>query len=132
MQRLLCCWIGMTLLLVLGCGPKLPYEVVPFSGTVTYQGKPVPGLPVFFFPEQGRPSNGFSDENGKFSMIYTARVDGVQTGKGHFYIELSLNDGSKYNNRELLETLAKKYPKGNELLQFEFKKAEKKFELKLD
>ena len=65
-------------------------------------------------------------------MIYTARVDGVQTGKGYFYIELSLNDGSKYNNRELLETLAKKYPKGNELLQFEFNKAEKKFELKLD
>ncbi len=132
MYRWFCCLAGVSFLFLTGCGPKLPYEVVPFSGTVTYQGKPVPGLPIFFFPETGRPSNGFSDKDGKFTMIYTAKVDGIQTGKGTFYIELTLDDGRKYDNRELLETIAKKYKKGNELLQFDFKKKEKNFELKLE
>ena len=132
MYRLLCCVMGITFLFVLGCGPKLPYEVVPFAGTVTYQGAPVPGLPVFFLPETGRPSNGFSDKDGKFNMIYTVKVDGIQTGKGSFYTELSPSDGSLYDNRELLQTIAKKYPKNNELLQFEITKKEKNFELKLE
>jgi len=132
MYRLLCCLSGISLLLFLGCGQKLPYEVVPFAGTVTYQGEPVPGLPIFFLPETGRPSNGFSDKDGKFNMIYTARVDGIQTGPGSFYVELSPNDGSHYNNLELLQTIAAKYPKKNNLLQFEFKKREKNFELKLE
>lgn len=132
MYRLFCCVTGFSLLFILGCGPKLPYEVVPFSGTVTYQGTPVPGLPIFFLPEKGRPSNGFSDKDGKFTMIYTAKVDGIQTGKGSFYTELSPGDGSHYDNRELLETIAAKYPKNNELLLFEFTKKEKNFELKLE
>lgn len=132
MYRLFCCWAGISLLALSGCGPKLPYEVVPFAGTVTYQGDPVPGLPIFFLPEAGRPSNGFSDKNGKFNMIYTAQVDGVQTGKGSFYVELTVGDGSQYNNRELLQTIAAKYPKRNELLQFEITKKEKNFELKLE
>lgn len=132
MYRVLCFVMGITVLFVLGCGSKLPYEVVPFAGTVTYQGDPVPGLPIFFLPETGRPSNGFSDKNGKFNMIYTVKVDGVQTGKGSFYMELSPSDGSLYDNRELLQTIAKKYPKNNELLQFEITKKEKNFELKLE
>ena len=132
MYRLCFCLTGMCCLFVLGCGPKLPYEVVPLSGTVTYQGTPVPGLPIFFLPETGRPSNGFSDKNGKFNMIYTVKVDGVQTGKGTFYVELSPNDGRIYDNRELLNTIAQKYRKGNELLQFEITKKDKKFELKLE
>lgn len=128
----MCFFFGACFLLFTGCGPKLPYEVVPFFGTVTYQGEPVPGLPLFYLPEEGRPSNGFSDKDGKFNMVYTARVDGIQTGKGSFYVELNLDDGRKYENRELLETIAKKYPKGNELLQFDFKKKENNFELKLE
>ena len=132
MYRLSCCLIGVTFLFVPGCGPKLPYEVVPFAGTVTYQGTPVPGLPIFFLPEEGRPSNGFSDKNGKFNMVYTVKVDGIQTGNGSFYIELSPGDGSLYDNRALLETIANKYPKRNELLQFEITKRERNFELKLE
>ena len=115
-----------------GCGPKLPYEVVKCSGTVTYQGQPVPGIPLFFVPQTGRPSNGFTDEKGRFSMIYTATKDGIQTGHGYFYFELSPGDGRLHNNEELLGTIAKKYGKGNELLKFEITKAEKNFELKLE
>lgn len=132
MKHLLLCLIGASLPLWIGCGPKLPYEVVPFAGTVTYQGNPVPGLPIFYSPEEGRPSNGYSDKDGKFNMVYTARVDGIQTGKGTFYVELNIDDGRKYENRELLDTIAKKYGKGNDLLQCDFKKKETNYELKLE
>ena len=132
MYRLLCCLTGLSCLLAVGCGPKLPYDVVPFAGTVTYQGAPVPGLPIYFLPETGRPSNGFSDKDGKFTMIYTVRVDGVQTGKGTIYFELGPGDGMEFNNKELLGTIAKKYGKGNELLQFEITKKETNYELKLE
>jgi len=132
MYRLLFCLTGVLLLLALGCGPNLPYPVVPLSGTVTYQGTPVPGLPIFFMPTEGRDSNGFSDENGRFTMIYTARVDGVQTGRGTFFVELSPGDGRLYDNRELLETIAAKYPKGNDLLQFEITRRENNFRLELE
>jgi len=132
MYRLLCCLTGLSCLLALGCGPKLPYDVVPFSGTVTYQGAPVPGLPIFFEPETGRPSNGQTDKDGKFTMIYTVKVDGVQTGKGTFYFMLNPGDGIEFNNRALLDTIAKKYGEKNELLQFEITKKETNFELKLE
>jgi len=132
MYRLLCCLTGISLLLILGCGPKLPYDVVPFSGTVTYQGDPVPGLPIYFAPETGRPSNGLTDKDGKFTMIYTVKVDGVQTGKGTFYTILGPGAGDQYNNQELLGKIAQKYGEKNELLQFEITKKETNFELKLE
>ena len=132
MYRLLCCLTGMSCLLVLGCAPKLPYPVVPLSGTVTYQGTPVPGLSIYFAPETGRPSNGLTDKDGKFTMIYTPQVDGVQIGKGTFYTIVTPGAGDQYNNQELLDTIAKKYGLNNQLLQFEITKKEKNFELKLE
>jgi len=57
---------------VLGCiesGPKL-YEV---TGTVSYQGKPLPLGKVFFVPEEGRPGKpGKIDEHGHYQLEATA------------------------------------------------------------
>jgi hypothetical protein len=54
--------------------------VVPVSGTVTYEGQPVEGLTVEFEPEQGRPSQALTDENGHFTLNYTIHEDGAQVG----------------------------------------------------
>ena len=133
MCRLFFCFLmGIMFLISCGCGPKLPYPVVAFSGTVTYQGEPVPGLPIAFIPEVGRPSNAFSDKDGKFNFVYTVEKDGVQTGNGTFCVALGPTDGRLYNNRELLETIAKKYSTGNEYLKVEITKKEKNYELKLE
>ena len=66
------------LILLAGCsdGPTL----VRVSGTVTRDGKPVPNLFVHFKPEHGRPSWGFTDENGHYVLHYDKKVEGAVVG----------------------------------------------------
>jgi hypothetical protein len=116
---------------VSGCKPRLPYEIVPFSGTVTYQGKPVPNTEIIFAPEVGRPSNGRTDANGRFTMIYTVQYDGVQKGKGKFFFQTSRMIGDNSIVSELQKVL-EKYRAENTPLQFDIQKAEKNFEIKLE
>ena len=67
--------------LLTGCsGSNRPWEVVPVSGIVTYKGEPVEGLTVEFEPEQGRPSQALTDENGRFTLNYTINENGAQVG----------------------------------------------------
>jgi hypothetical protein len=113
-----------------GCKPRLPYEIVPFSGTVTYQGKPVPNTEIVFSPEVGRPSNGRTDENGRFTMIYTVQYDGVQKGKGKFFFQIPRMIGD--NNTSELRKVLEKYGAENTPLLFDIQKAEKNFEIKLE
>jgi hypothetical protein len=113
-----------------GCQPSLPYEIVPLSGTVTYQGKPVPNTEIVFAPEVGRPSNGRTDDNGRFTMIYTVKYNGVQKGKGKFFFPISrmIGDNSTSEFQKVLE----KYGAENTPLQFDIQKAEKNFEINLE
>ncbi|MDR1268460.1 MAG: DUF4198 domain-containing protein [Planctomycetaceae bacterium] len=114
-----------------GCKPSLPYEIVPFSGTVTYQGKPAPNTEIIFAPEIGRPSNGRTDANGRFTMIYTVQYNGVQKGKGKFFFQTSRMIGDNSIVSELQKVL-EKYGAENTPLQFDIQKAEKNFEIKLE
>jgi hypothetical protein len=68
-----------------GCGgaPKL----VPVTGTVKLDGKPVDGVRVYFWPTEqtaktfvNRFAIGFSDKDGKFSLRGT-NGDGVEAGE---------------------------------------------------
>ena len=72
------------LTLLIGCGEKLPYEVVSIRGTVTFEGKPAPkGLRLLFTPAkaEGRTSEAIVGDDGKFKAIYTRSVEGIQVGK---------------------------------------------------
>jgi len=83
--------------LLTGCGPKNPWgDVYPVEGTVTFDGNPASRLEVTFTPEQGRPSVGGTDDNGKFKMEYTIRQSGVQAGKSR--VMLSIPMGSQGQN----------------------------------
>ena len=64
----LICWIAVVAT-ISGCGDGGP-RVVPVTGTVTRNGKPVPNLFINFMPEAGRPSWGHSDEQGQFTLEY--------------------------------------------------------------
>ena len=67
--------------LLTGCsGSDRPWEVVPVGGTVTYNGEPVEGLTIEFEPEQGRPSQALTDDNGHFTLNYTIHENGAQVG----------------------------------------------------
>lgn len=68
--------------LVVGCGPKAPYQVVPISGVATYNGQPLPvGFTVQLEPPDGsRASVGVIREGGKFEMVHTTAQKGAKTG----------------------------------------------------
>jgi hypothetical protein len=56
-------------------------KVVPVSGTVTYQGKPLEGYRVVFIPTDGRrPASGVTDASGKFVLGTNAANDGAPPG----------------------------------------------------
>lgn len=56
------------------------------SGTLVRAGKPVPHATVIFQPEQGRPSQGITNEAGQFSLRYTKDRDGAVAGKHRVYL----------------------------------------------
>ena len=61
------------------------------QGTVTLDGKPLSGVSVVFYPESGeRSSTGETDENGKYSLRHTRKIDGAVIGKHR--ITISIND----------------------------------------
>src|SRR5262249_31972413 len=57
-------------------------KVVPVSGTVTYQGKPLEGYQVTFMLTDGRrPATGITDAAGKFTLGTNAVGDGAPPGQ---------------------------------------------------
>lgn len=82
MQRRVNQWFCLfPLFAVLGCGPSAPQlpDLVPVSGTVTYDGKPLDNASVTFSPmdggKAGYGASGFTDASGKYT-VETAAGDG--------------------------------------------------------
>jgi len=78
-----------------GCGSK-DYKLADVTGTVTYDGKPVPKLRVTFSPEPvgdnysvGPFSYGTTDENGKFSVYTRYEEYGAVVGSHKLSFEYS-------------------------------------------
>ncbi len=68
-----------------GCSDSGPVadivETVSASGTLTYQGKPLPGYQVSFQPVSGeRPATAISDAEGKFTLGTNDLGDGAAPG----------------------------------------------------
>jgi len=82
--------------LLAGCQKNQWGNIYLVEGTVTFDGAPASRLEVTFIPEQGRPSVGATDENGKFKMEYTIRQSGVQAGKST--VTLAIPMGSQGQN----------------------------------
>jgi len=56
-------------------------KVVPASGTLTYQGKPLDSFQVTFIPADGRrPATGITDASGKFTLGTNNLGDGAAPG----------------------------------------------------
>ena len=65
-----------------GCGGSGP-RTAPVSGTVTYNGKPVPSAHVSFVPRDAssRAAAGLTDSNGRFTLGTFSTNDGAIIGK---------------------------------------------------
>ena len=88
MKKTYLAWMiaAVALTMLAGCGGSLPVadieKVTPVSGTLTYQGKPLPDYRVTFLPIDGkRAATGVSDAQGKFTMGTNDAGDGAPPGK---------------------------------------------------
>ncbi|MBN2293372.1 MAG: hypothetical protein JXM70_13165 [Pirellulales bacterium] len=63
-----------------GCGHGLDYTT-KVTGTVTVNGKPANGFYVVFNPPKGRPANGTTDSQGRFSLSTFDPGDGAVLGE---------------------------------------------------
>jgi hypothetical protein len=62
-----------------GCGG--PSNIGTVSGVVTLNGQPLPDALVMFSPEAGSPSAGRTDDQGRYTLEYTADIAGAEVGK---------------------------------------------------
>jgi hypothetical protein len=70
------CWVMLTCVVAVGCGKGGPRRY-DLSGTVTFQGAPLPAGTISFDGEGNSMGGGYASiDNGRF--------DTAQTGRGHF------------------------------------------------
>lgn len=84
-----------SLLLCIGCSDAP--DLVQIQGRVTRGGQPVRGLIVQFYPEDGRPSWGKTDAEGKFTLNYSKHYDGARLGKHKVFVGFDNTDETPYD-----------------------------------
>lgn len=73
-----------------GSGEDLP-ETAPVTGIVTFDGKPVEGATVMFFPKDAAASNpgaAYTDKEGKYSLTTFEKDDGALLGTHEITVQL--------------------------------------------
>jgi hypothetical protein len=88
---------------LIGCGGT--DGVAPVRGTVTFQGKPLAEAMVVFTPVAGgRASEGKTDSNGKYQLLYSVSELGAVVGKHEVRVSTALTeespDGSALRSRK--------------------------------
>jgi hypothetical protein len=84
-----------------GCGDQL--GLVPVSGQVLIDGKPVPYGAVRLIPKEGPPAIGRLDSEGRFKLTTDEREGCV---KGTHAVEISATEAvSEYQNKEHAPTI---------------------------
>lgn len=94
--------------LIPGCGQSGP-EVAEVTGVVTLDGQPLPAATIVFTPagaEGGRPGTATSDEQGRYTLMFTEDRAGAQLGEhivsvrtqGEYYD----TEGNEHEREELV------------------------------
>ena len=64
---------------MLGCGTSGP-EIATVEGTVTLDGKPLPEASVLFINQSGRPAAAWTDDFGKYRLMFDEGRSGAIPG----------------------------------------------------
>lgn len=84
MQKIVCCWpvclLLLGLVLTVGCDDGRP-DLVPVSGQVLIDGKPLKFGSIRISPSDARSASGKLDEEGRFTLKTFEDGDGVLLGK---------------------------------------------------
>jgi hypothetical protein len=79
------------------CGCNRGPKVVKITGVCTRGGQPVKDLAVTFQPAQGRPSWGYTDPQGRFTLHYTKEREGAAVGAHRVIVHYQPQDVEVYN-----------------------------------
>jgi len=122
------------LCLVCGCKPKAPYEIVPLSGKVTYQGKPLPkDFHIEFDCDGTRPSVGkILDDAGSFETWHTGTQKGVKPGSNTVTVYWNHDPDVTPVPEEYADMIAKYGFTGSDKLKVDIKGKSKNFEVKFE
>lgn len=83
-----------------GCGEDVGVELVPITGVVTLDSKPLANARVIFAPTNGRPSAGTTDAEGRYELFYTVEEPGVLPGSHTVSISTFLEPDSDSDDPE--------------------------------
>jgi len=84
---------------IIGC--DRPSNIVPVTGTVLLDGKPLEGAAVLFHPEADeRPAVGITDNLGNFHLTTRTQGDGGRVGLNRVSITKERNDPTKHDAEE--------------------------------
>jgi hypothetical protein len=87
------------------------------TGTITFDGKPLPGASVGFFPEDGsRSSFGATDTSGRYELKFSASAIGAMPGKHKVVIRTGASEPDPENPDATKEILPARYNTESELM----------------
>jgi len=87
-------FLGVAIVALAGCsqeGADMP-DLGQVHGVVTLDSQPLKGVTVYFKPDNGRPSQGKTDESGRYVAKYRIDKEGVKVGPNHVHLEWGLDD----------------------------------------
>lgn len=95
LQINLTCCIGVLLVIAASGCSSSGVQVGTVTGRITKNGKPQSQLLVYLTPlDHGRGSQGVTDENGHYQMVYTRDIMGALVGKHRFLITTPIKGDS--------------------------------------
>jgi hypothetical protein len=86
--------LSVVVLTLTGCSDEaadMP-ELGQVHGVVTLNSEPLKGVTVYFKPEVGRPSQGKTDDTGRYVARYRIDKEGVKVGPNRVHLEWGLDD----------------------------------------
>lgn len=92
-------WLATTFLFLAGCSSSEP--LVPVTGVITLDGKPIANAAVLFMIDRGgRPATGVTDASGRYQLSTYTDDDGALIGRHEVSVVLNQTDSQGTNTPE--------------------------------
>lgn len=100
-----------------GCSSRTDRpETAEVTGTVTLDGQPLANVLVVFGPEEGRSSFGYTDEEGRYRLVYLPPNDyGAKIGRHKVSITTPVEDESDPAYANFVDPIPARYNSRTEL-----------------
>jgi len=122
---------------VVGCNKSSGPDTYEVSGTLTHNGEPIAQMEVIFLPEDTglyRESLAITDAEGKFTMMYTNKLEGVAPGSNTVYVRdpASINGDQTSTEASYVAVLEKYGDPATSPMKVTIEDDQVEYELKLD